>query len=139
VWALVELRWTEGVTRDFRKHARSMFRSRIDRRLKIGLSYHGLLSVQNPSFLAFWIALPLLFAPVIPVAITFAFLAFLGFAWAWPLVRASAFEGFTRRQQAAVLAYGFAIAYILAPLGTYAFFSGLVRKSSPWVVTPRRG
>jgi len=134
-----QLRWTEGATRDFRKHALPMLRSRIDVRSKVGLSYHGLLNMQPPAFLLFSVALPLLLGPRLPFLASFGLLVFLGLAWAWPLVRASTLEGFTHRQLAAVLACGLAVAYILVPLGTYAFFSGLIRKSSPWVVTPRRG
>src|SRR5207249_1362093 len=64
---------------------------------------------------------------------------FLAVAWGWPLYRASKFEGYNLRQLVAVLAYGFAVAYVLAPSGALAFFSGLVRDSRFWRVTRRRG
>ena len=53
-------------------------------------------------------------------------------------VRATRFEGYTVRQAAALLC-GFFIAYLLAPFGTYAFLSSIVRTSSSWVVTRHRG
>ena len=39
----------------------------------------------------------------------------------------------------AVLLYGFLIPYVMAPFGTYAFVSGLVRDPSSWTVTKCRG
>ena len=70
---------------------------------------------------------------------TLGFLVFWVFASAWPLVRASKFEGYSLHQVAAIERYGFFIAYLLTPFGTYAFLSGVVRTSSSWVVTGRRG
>jgi len=134
-----QIRWAEGTTRDFRQHARALFRSRIPVSTKLGLSYQGMLGLQSPSFLLFWIVLPLLFGQRLPLIPLLGFLVFLGFAWGWPLVRASHLEGFTLRQLAAVLAYGSVIPFVVAPVTTYAFFSGLFRTSRSWVVTKRRG
>ena len=134
-----QMRWTEGTTRDFRKHARAMLRPNLARSSKLGLSHPGLLGLQNPSFLLFWIIFPILFQQRLPVIPTLGFLVFLGFAWGWPLLQGSKLEGFGARQVAAVLLHGFPIAYVVAPFGTYAFFSGLVITSSFWVVTRRRG
>src|SRR5207247_3099415 len=75
----------------------------------------------------------------LPLLPYLAVLAFLAVAWGWPLYRASKFEGYNLRQLVAVLAYGFAVAYVLAPSGALAFFSGLVRDSRFWRVTRRRG
>jgi len=134
-----QIRWTEGTTRDFRKHSLRILRSDLPAATKVGLAYQGLLGLQSPAFLLFWFVLPALFPDRLPFLPSFAVLAFLAFAWGWPLCQGSRFEGYRLRQMAAVLAYGFLISYVLAPFGTYAFVSGLVRDSSFWRVTRRRG
>jgi|GEM_PF-2905007 len=134
-----QLRWTEGTTRDFRKRFRNLRNSNLTMSAKVGLSYQGLLAIQNPSFLLFWIILPAFFPHVLPLAITLVFMVFLGFAWGWPLSHACQFEGFTKRQVAAALAFGFIIPYVVAPFGTYAFLIGAIRSRSQWLVTRRRG
>ena len=132
-------RWTAGTTRDFRKHVRRLLRARLPIATKVGLCYHGLFGLQNPAFLLFWVVLPLLFPDRLPLLPSLAIFGFLGFAWGWPLYRGSKFEGYTLRQAAAALLYGFGVAYVLAPVGAYAFALGLVRDSSFWKVTKRRG
>jgi hypothetical protein len=97
------------------------------------------LGVQSPAFLLFWFVLPLLFPARLPFLPSLVILAFLAVAWGWPLYRASKFEGYNRRELGGVLAYGFLIAYVLAPFGAAAFISGLVRDSTFWRVTRRRG
>ncbi len=134
-----QFRWVEGTTHDFRKHARRIVRSRLPKVTKVGLCYQGLLGVQSPAFLLFWFVLPLLFPARLPFLPSLAILAFLAVAWGWPLYRASKFEGYNRRQLGGVLAYGFLIAYVLAPFGALAFISGLLRDSTFWRVTRRRG
>jgi len=134
-----QFRWVEGTTRDFRKHVARLIRSDLPVPTKVGLTYQGLLGLQSPAFLLFWFVLPTVSAGRLPLLPYLAVLAFLAVAWGWPLYRASKFEGYNLRQLAAVLAYGFAIAYVLAPSGALAFFSGLVRDSRFWRVTRRRG
>lgn len=134
-----QFRWVEGTTRDFRIHAKQVVRSRLPRRTKIGLCYQGLLGLQSPAFLLFWFILPALSPARLPFLPFIAILAFLAVAWGWPLYRASKFEGYNLPRLGAVLAYGFVIAYVLAPFSALAFFSGLVRDSALWKVTQRRG
>ena len=45
--------------------------------LQVGLSHQGLLGSQKPSFLLFWIVLPILFQQRLPLIPTFGFLVFL--------------------------------------------------------------
>jgi len=134
-----QFRWTEGTTRDFRRRFSDLRHSSLSTSAKVGLSYQGLLGIQNPAFLLFWIILPSLFPHIVPLVLTLVLVFFLGFAWAWPLARAARFEGFSLRQVAAVLSFGFVIAYVLAPFGTYALVSGAIRSRSRWLVTKRRG
>ncbi len=134
-----QFRWVEGTTRDFRVHAKQVVRSRLPKRTKIGLCYQGLLGLQSPAFLLFWFILPALSPARLPFLPFIAILAFLAVAWGWPLYRASKFERYNLPQLGAVLAYGFVIAYVLAPFSALAFFSGLVRNSNFWKVTRRRG
>ena len=141
LWGFVQqhMRWIAGTTRDFRKHARRLLRARLPVRTKIGLTSQGLYGVQAAAFLLLWIVLPLLFPVKLPLWTSLGILGFLGIAWAWPLFRGSRYEGYTLRQTAAVLAFGFVCAYVLAPFGAYAFAVGLVRDPTCRNVTKRRG
>src|SRR3990172_866031 len=129
LWGLVEqhIRWIAGTTRDFRRHARRLLRARLPMRTKIGLASQGLSGIQAAAFLLLWIVLPLLSPSQIHPLLSLAILVFLWVAWGLPLYRGSRFEGYTLRQIAAVFAYGFVCAYVLAPFGAYAFALGLVR------------
>ncbi len=138
-WLIREqVRWTAGITRDFRKHVRHVLHSNLSIRAKVGLFWQGLMGLQGPSFLLFWLVLPMLFPVSLPLLPTLALLSFVGFSWGWPIYKGSRAEGYGLRQIVAVLAYGLAISYIMAPFGTYAFLSGLFRSPSTWTVTRRR-
>ena len=134
-----QFRWVEGTTRDFRIHATRVVRSRLPGRTKIGLCYQGLMGLQSPAFLLFWFSLPAFSSARLPFLPFIAILAFLAIAWGWPLYRASKFEGYNLPRLGAVLAYGFLIAYVLAPFSALAFVSGLIRDSNVWKVTRLRG
>ncbi len=134
-----QIRWAEGTTRDFRKLFRALRKSNLPVSAKVGLTFQGLIAVQNPCFLLFWFILPAFFPNILPLVITLALIVFLGFAWGWPLSRACKFEGFTKRQRAAALAFAFFIPHLVCPFGTYAFLTGAIRSRSQWLVTRRRG
>lgn len=139
-WLIREqVRWTGGITRDFRKHVRRLARSNLPARAKVGLFWQGLMGLQGLTFLLFWLVLPVLFPVQLPLIPTLGLLGFVGISWGWPIYRGSRSEGYGLRQTAAVLFYGFLISYVMAPFGAYAFFSGLVRSPSSWKVTQRRG
>jgi len=134
-----EIRWMSGLIRDFRKHARPLVRSNLRTRAKVGLSAQGLLGVQAPAFLAFWLAFTFVFPLQLPLLLTFALVVLLGFLWGWPTVRASRAEGYGPRQIAGILAYGLFVWYVLAPVAAFAFLWGLLGTPSYWSVTKRRG
>lgn len=139
-WLIREqVRWTGGITRDFRKHVRRLLRSDLPAKTKVGLFWQGLMGLQGPTFLLFWLVLPWLLPVQAPLILTLGLLAFVGFSWAWPLYQGSRSEGYGRSQSAGVLAYGLALSYVMAPFGSYAFFSALVRSPTSWTVTRRRG
>jgi cellulose synthase/poly-beta-1,6-N-acetylglucosamine synthase-like glycosyltransferase len=134
-----QIRWSEGITRDFRKHVKRLVRSNLPLRAKVGLFYQGLMGLQGPSFLVFWFVLPILFPARLSIFTMLGLFALLAVTWGWPVYKGARFEGYRLKQIAGVLTYGLLISYVLIPFGTYAFISGLFRNPSSWTVTKRRG
>ena len=134
-----QIRWTEGITRDFRKHVWRLIRSKLSIRAKVGLVHQGLMGLQGPALFLFWLILPTIFPGKLPFLSMVGLFVALGFVWGWPMSQGARFEGYRLKQMASVLVYAFLLSYVLLPTGTYAFLSGLVRDPSRWTVTKRRG
>ena len=134
-----QVRWIQGLTRDFRRYARQILNSNLTSKAKLGMFYQGLIGLQGPTFLILWLVMPLLFPMQLPLLATLGLLVFLGFSWGWPISQGARFEGYGIRKIAMTLAFALLTVYVVAPLGTYAFFSGLFTTPSSWRVTRRRG
>jgi len=129
---------SEGITRDFRKHARQLLGSDLPVRAKVGLVHQGLVGLQGLALILFWLLLPTVVPGTLPLLALVGLLVVLGVMWGWPVLQGARYEGYGWMQVASILLYAFVLSYALAVTSTYAFVSGLVRDPTSWAVTRRR-